>query len=198
MLLYFNNTPCWGYSSLSTTIGNFGENEVNNKKGKLKQLQDWIKDFFAKVGDVLGIKKLSPDTQLRMFTEGVVKDLLGGKPIVAENQLSPSEQVQFSLNSKTPLSVKEQTEVINDLVSNGEESAFAKLQETNWYKGLSDNQKQNINPTNIAETVINAVNANKRNLEQKIERRDAKIERNLEAVKSVKEVIQQTINDAIS
>ena len=82
--------------ALNTHIGNFGENEVNDTKGKLKQLQDWIKDFFAKVGDVLGIKKLSPDTQLRMFTEGVVKDLLGGKPIVAENQVSPSEQVQYS------------------------------------------------------------------------------------------------------
>ena len=316
----------WG-EALNTHIGNFGENEVNNPKGKLKQLQDWIKDFFAKVGDVLGIKKLSPDTQLRMFTEGVVKDLLGGKPIVAENQVSPSEQVQyslnendrkakqleiinktnpapnsyntwirtvndiktpeeafksafedgemypdftvddmqnvlntgnvtvyssypikegvfitpskmnaedyaggrgkkvyskeinandvawidesegqyapvnssevkFSINSKTPLSVKEQTEVINDLVANGEDSAFAKLQETNWYKGLSEEQKQNVNPTNIAETIVNAVNSNKRNLEQKVERRDAKIERNLEAIKSVKEVIQQTINDA--
>ena len=85
----------WG-EALNTHIGNFGENEVNNPKGKLKQLQDWIKDFFAKVGDLLGIKKLSPDTQLRMFTEGVVKDLLGGKPIVAENQVSPSEQVQYS------------------------------------------------------------------------------------------------------
>ena len=422
----------WG-EALNTHIGNFGENEVNNPKGKLKQLQDWIKDFFAKVGDVLGIKKLSSDTQLRMFTEGVVKDLLGGKPIVAENQVSPSEQVQYSfltendydangnikpevlaeiqaereaikaeaqangtfmkapngkdtnlneaqwidvrtkrfkdwfgdwendaknaskvvdengepmvvyhgtgseitefdkkkahdkegraagvglgkgkfyfaqaiemakswaersiergqwagkkirgnqygsgespnvvsafmnfknpisndefynrleeklkpfrneynripqnirdraiseldkelkkegidgvfntdeaqvaafhpnqiksatanvgtysassndirysINSTTPLSVKEQTDVINELVSNGEESAFAKLQETNWYKGLSEEQKQNINPTNIAETVINAVNANKRNLEQKVERRDAKIEK---------------------
>ena len=31
-----------------------------------------------------------------MFTEGAVKDLLGGKPIVAENQVSPSEQVQYS------------------------------------------------------------------------------------------------------
>lgn len=163
--------------ALNTHIGNFGENEVNNTKGKLKQLQDWIKDFFAKVGDVLGIKKLSPDTQLRMFTEGVVKDLLGGKPIVAENQVSPSEQTQFSINSKTPLSVKEQTEVINDLVANGEESAFAKLQETSWYKGLSDSQKQNINTSNIAETVINAVNSTKRNLEQKVERRDAKIEK---------------------
>ena len=61
----------WG-EALNTHIGNFGENEVNNTKGKLKQLQDWIKDFFVKVGDVLGIKKLSPDTQLRMFTEGVV------------------------------------------------------------------------------------------------------------------------------
>ena len=85
----------WG-EALNTHIGNFGENEVNNPKGKLKQLQDWIKDFFAKVGNVLGIKKLMPDTQLRMFTEGVVKDLLGGKPIVAENQVSPSEQVQYS------------------------------------------------------------------------------------------------------
>ena len=53
-----------------------------------------------------------------------------------------SNDIRFSINSTTPLSVKEQTEVINDLVSNGEESAFAKLQETNWYKGLSDNQKQ--------------------------------------------------------
>ena len=85
----------WG-EALNTHIGNFGENEVNNPKGKLKKLQDWIKDFFAKVGDVLGIKKLTPDTQLRMFTEGVVKDLLGGKPIVAENQVSPSEQVHYS------------------------------------------------------------------------------------------------------
>lgn len=51
------------------------------------------------------------------------------------------------------------------------------LQETNWYKGLSNSQKQNINTSNIAETVINAVNANKRNLEQKVERRDAKIEK---------------------
>lgn len=466
--------------ALNTHIGNFGENEVNNPKGKLKQLQDWIKDFFAKVGEVLGIKKLSPDTQLRMFTESVVKDLLGGKPIVAEreaikaeaqvngtfmkapnrnvqvyitpatvrnfneetlklkeltneynkvakeisqgnlenqeeftnlqhkildayqeyikekvskirgvnvnfnqpylgswqgkyepslnmtlsispnadtgaisgllfdiaentsqdafileerseiedrtpltefdeegmmhypqirvifdNQLSVAEKsiiaqrlknkgveefsidgdyfivsiidfnsetyeqkeefytekvtsittpfrgegekvgtnrvrdvqkhirkskyvgarnegdeqsqtreydrsdlfetqssntryqvtgeqettdnigtysannndIRFSINSKTPLSVKEQTEVINELVSNGEESAFAKLQETNWYKGLTDNQKQNITPTNIAETVVNAIKATKRSLEQKVERRDAKIEK---------------------
>ena len=32
----------WG-EALNTHIGNFGENEVNNPKGKLKQLQDWIK-----------------------------------------------------------------------------------------------------------------------------------------------------------
>ena len=87
-----------------------------------------------------------------------------------------SNDIRYSINSTTPLSVKEQTEVINDLVANGEESAFAKLQETNWYKGLSDKQKQNVTPSNIAETIVNAVNANKRNLEQKVERREEKIE----------------------
>ena len=396
----------WG-EALNTHIGNFGENEVNNPKGGLKKLQDWIKDFFAKVGDVLGIKKLTPDTQLRMFTEGVVKDLLGGKPIVAEKQVSLSEQVQysfltendydangnikpevlaeiqaeresikaeaqangtfmkapngnatnlneaqwidvrtkrfkdwfgdwendaknaskvvdengeplvvyhgtdakftefdkntqsnkgfwftpkknhaegysmarnngelgnvvsaylniknpakndwisksnpesdivtddmvmfdeagydgwiskingkvttlvtlnpnqiksatanvgtysannndirFSINSKTPLSVKEQTEVINDLVANGEESAFAKLQETNWYKGLTEEQKQKVTPTNIAETIMTAVNTVNNNLEQKVQRRDAKIEK----LQNEKEDIAKTLKDKI-
>ena len=79
------------------------------------------------------------------------------------------------------------------MVSNGEESAFAKLQETNWYKGLSEEQKQNINPSNIAETIVNAVNANKRNLEQKVERRDAKIEK----LQQEKDKVTKSLKDKI-
>ena len=117
-----------------------------------------------------------------------------------------SNDIRYSINSTTPLSVKEQTEVINDLVANGEDSAFAKLQETNWYKGLSEQQKQNVTPTNITETIVNAVNSTKRNLEQKVERREEKIEsikdRNYwrkQALNSIKLVLNdKTINDKIT
>ena len=40
----------------------------------------------------------------------------------SEGQYAPvnSSEVKFSINSTTPLSVKEQTEIINELVANGE------------------------------------------------------------------------------
>ena len=85
-----------------------------------------------------------------------------------------NNDIRYSINSTTPLSVKEQTEVINDLVANGEESAFAKLQETNWYKGLSEEQKQNINPSNIDKVLTNLIANKKAEYNQiKVQRRNA-------------------------
>ena len=81
--------------ALNTHIGNYGEWKLSNSQTKMGELVSWLKGLFNKIGNYFGFK-LNPETNLEQFTKSVVKDLLGGKPIVAENQVSPNEQVQYS------------------------------------------------------------------------------------------------------
>lgn len=76
--------------ALNTHVGNYGEWRHANPRSKMGQLKQWLTDTFNKLGEYFGFK-LSPDTKLKNFTEGVVKDLLGGKPIVAENTTTDSD-----------------------------------------------------------------------------------------------------------
>lgn len=65
--------------ALVTAIGNKGETIFNSNPTLYNKFKQWLNDLFAKIGDKLGIKNLSPDDKFDMFTKKVVGELLGGK-----------------------------------------------------------------------------------------------------------------------
>ena len=65
--------------ALVTAIGNKGETIFNSNPTLYNKFKQWLNDLFAKIGDKLGIKNLSPDDKFDMFTKNVVGELLGGK-----------------------------------------------------------------------------------------------------------------------
>lgn len=77
--------------ALNTHIGNYGEWRNSNPRGKMRELADWIKNIFSRIGNAFGIKS-NPETTLRQFTERVVGDLLGGKAIATEVDAENSNQ----------------------------------------------------------------------------------------------------------
>ena len=70
--------------ALVTAIGNKGEQTFKGNPSALKRFQEWLTDFFKTIGDKLGIKDLSADDKLDMFTKKVVGELLGGKVLSKE------------------------------------------------------------------------------------------------------------------
>ena len=67
--------------ALVTAIGNKGEAIFNSNPTLFNKFKEWLSDFFKKIGDKLGIKDLSADDKLNMFTKKVVGELLGGKEL---------------------------------------------------------------------------------------------------------------------
>ncbi|WP_294203161.1 hypothetical protein [uncultured Chryseobacterium sp.] len=87
--------------ALNTHIGNIGEERFLNPQNKMTQLLDWIKRTFARIGEATGINKLlgrqlTPEDNLKTFTDGVVGDLLGSKAINPEQQ-GASGKTNFAL-----------------------------------------------------------------------------------------------------
>lgn len=82
--------------ALNTHIGNYGEWRNQNPRGIMKELADWLKNLFNRLGEFFGIK-INPETKLKDFTEGVVGDLLGGKALVTEVNQNQSANINYSL-----------------------------------------------------------------------------------------------------
>lgn len=125
--------------ALNTHVGNYGEWRHANPRSKMGQLKQWLTDTFNKLGEYFGFK-LSPDTKLKNFTEGVVKDLLGGKPIVAENTTTDSDTKFNIAGEKGVLNSinKEQNSrnlVIAKEMDDKNISAEQITAVTGWYKG---------------------------------------------------------------
>jgi len=135
--------------ALNTHIGNYGEWRNNNPRGKMKELSDWIKNVFSRIGNYFNIKA-NPETTLKVFTESVVGDLLGGKAIAAEVNADGNTSINYNIvNSNNLIPAKTINEVIEEIQTNGLESGVNKLKESNWYKNLSAAKKQEINTQNL-------------------------------------------------
>ena len=125
--------------ALNTHVGNYGEWRHANPRSKMGQLKQWLTNTLGKLGEYFGFK-LSPDTKLKNFTEGVVKDLLGGKPIVAENTTTDSDTKFNIAGEKGVLNSinKEQNSrnfVIAKEMDDKNISAEKITAVTGWYKG---------------------------------------------------------------
>lgn len=118
-------------------IGNHGEWRTQNPRGKMAEFAQWMKDFFAKIGEVTGINKkigrpLTADDNLRMFTEGVVGDLLGGKPITTEVNSSGKGEVKYSkrdLKNGAKALIKQVFEQVKKRITNDTPVSIANLSE---------------------------------------------------------------------
>ncbi|MGK6342836.1 hypothetical protein ACMGDK_11390 [Chryseobacterium sp. DT-3] len=86
--------------ALNTHIGNYGEWSMLRPKGKMGELLQWVKDFFAKMGQTLGIA-INPTTELRLFTDEVLGDLLSEKTILSESSQIKIQDLKYSLFSKS-------------------------------------------------------------------------------------------------
>ena len=67
--------------ALVTAIGDMGESYFEGNQ--LTRFIDWVKDLFRKIGQRFGVQ-ITPDTTLDMFTRDVVRQMLGGKELLAE------------------------------------------------------------------------------------------------------------------
>jgi hypothetical protein len=67
--------------ALVTAIGDMGESYFEGNH--LTRFIDWVKDLFRKIGQRFGVQ-ITPDTTLDMFTRDVVRQMLGGKELLAE------------------------------------------------------------------------------------------------------------------
>lgn len=68
--------------ALVTAIGDMGESYFEGNQ--LTRFIDWVKDLFRKIGQRFGVQ-ITPDTTLDMFTREVVRNMLGGKELLAED-----------------------------------------------------------------------------------------------------------------
>ncbi len=89
--------------ALVTAIGDKGETIFNNRPNALAKFTEWLKDFFAKIGERIGNKlngkgfTLSPDTKFEDFTKMLVGELLGGKELKGE-QNTPKAKIDFAMD----------------------------------------------------------------------------------------------------
>lgn len=175
--------------ALNTHIGNYGEWRSQNPRGKMKELADWLKNLFNRLGDFFGIK-INPETKLKDFTEGVVGDLLGGKELVTEVGSEANNSVNYNIvNKSNPIP---KSTIANVLESSSSQEAFDKLKESNWYKNLNQSKKDEIN-------VMNWSSAIRESMEIQQERDKAKVEKAKEKakveIKNIKEETKDKINE---
>lgn len=169
--------------ALNTHIGNYGEWKNQNPRGKMKELADWLKNLFNRLGDFFGIK-INPETKLKDFTEGVVGDLLGGKPLVTEVNGGSNNSINFNIvNKSNPIP---KSTIANVLESSSSQEAFDKLKESNWYKNLTQSKKDEINVTNWSSAIRESLS-----IQQEVDK--AKIEQVKEKAKAeIKDLKQET------
>ncbi len=98
--------------ALVTAIGNKGEQLFNSNPTLFNKFKEWLSDFFKKLGDKLGIKDLSADDKLNIFTKKVTGELLGGKELsknIGESSdidlqmdkaIKQSKDIQLKYNTK--------------------------------------------------------------------------------------------------
>ena len=184
--------------ALNTHIGNIGEQQYQNPKGKMKEFVDWFKNTMAKFLNAVGIKNnFTRETNLSAFTNTVLGDLMGEIELMAEGN-NTSTNVQFSINKKAmPKSTF--AAVANATSQNGREAGYQELVNSNWFKGLDPKVQNSITAENFHNTMIDQAriiqNNDKELRKQSVQ--NAK-DKGKEAVKKVKKEAREKIADIIS
>ncbi len=70
--------------ALVTAMGDKGESVFTNVPNTLAKFKEWVNDFFKRLGNKLGIVKLSPDYKFDKFVRDAVGDILMGNEIVQD------------------------------------------------------------------------------------------------------------------
>jgi hypothetical protein len=151
--------------ALVTAIGNKGEAIFNSNPTLFNKFKEWLSDFFKKLGDKLGIKDLSADDKLNMFTKKVTGELLGGKELSKEVGKSDGVDLQI-IGEKGATEIDKQEEVTTRLdnlyIAREMENANKTPKEirlaTGWEKGVDDLWRYEIQDFEFADK-ISFVNA---------------------------------------
>lgn len=98
--------------------------------------------------------------------------------------------INFSIIGNSLIPQKTVNEVLDTLDKEGQDAAFDKLKESSWYNNLSTNKKAELNAGNLVSSLIDSERRRNEAKNQKTTEKAA------EKVKSAKEIIEQTINDA--
>lgn len=97
--------------------------------------------------------------------------------------------INFSIIGNSLIPQKTVTEVLDTLDKDGQDAAFEKLKESNWYNNLSANKKTELNAGNLVSSLIDSERRRNEAKNQKTTEKAA------EKVKSAKEETQQKIKD---
>ena len=75
--------------ALVTVMGNEGERIFNSPR--TSKFKEWLVDLFKKLGDVFGIRDLSPNDKLSTFVKGALSEVMGTKEIIPESSVEQKE-----------------------------------------------------------------------------------------------------------
>ena len=80
-----SNDELWS-EAMNTYIGNYGEWKTLNPKidGPMAKFKEWLLNIFRKLGEVLGVRNMTPDERLGDFVDKVYSDLTSGREMKPE------------------------------------------------------------------------------------------------------------------
>ena len=80
-----SNDELWS-EAMNTYIGNYGEWKTLNPKidGPMAKFKEWLLNIFRKLGEVLGVRNMTPDERLGNFVDKVYSDLTSGREMKPE------------------------------------------------------------------------------------------------------------------
>lgn len=80
-----SNDELWS-EAMNTYIGNYGEWKTLNPKidGPMAKFKEWLLNIFRKLGEVLGVRNMTPDERLGDFVNKVYSDLTSGREMKPE------------------------------------------------------------------------------------------------------------------
>ena len=80
-----SNDELWS-EAMNTYIGNYGEWKTLNPKidSPMAKFKEWLLNIFRKLGEVLGVRNMTPDERLGDFVNKVYSDLTSGREMKPE------------------------------------------------------------------------------------------------------------------
>lgn len=183
---YANKTDeeIWN-EALVTVMGNEGERIFNSPK--TSKIKTWLTDFFKKLGDVVGIRKLTPTDNISVFVKGALSEVMGDKEIFAEGATNVNNNIDFQIPKfakPTNLMPKSLIANISNAIRNGGNfnDAMSVAKESNWYKNLGESAKNNFDLNALKQTVVDSSNYYKESAEIKVAETKEKIKENLKSI----------------
>ena len=144
--------------ALNTHIGNIGEQQYQNPKGKMKEFVDWFKTTMAKFLNAVGIKNnWTKETNLSAFTDTVLGDLMGERELDVEgnNQNNSADfQIIGEQGARNLDSLEESTHrldnlsIAREMETSGKSPLETRLA-TGWEKGVDGKWRYEIKDLSI-------------------------------------------------